>query len=68
MKKSFITFMFLLTAICSWAQESKASDEKSIVPIIVEGTLERVPPETVIMVGGASGELLIAMVQIKGIL
>jgi len=52
MKKSFITFMFLLTAICSWAQESKASDEKSIVPIIVEGTLERVPDGTVIMVGG----------------
>lgn len=52
MKKSFITFLLLLTAICSWAQESKASDEKSIVPIIVEGTLERVPDGTVIMVGG----------------
>ena len=53
MKKSFITFMFLLTAICSWAQESKNEKKDSIPPIIVEGTLERVPPEAVIMVGGA---------------
>ena len=51
-KQTFIAFMLLLTAISGWAQESKASDEKSIVPIIVEGTLERVPDGTVIMVGG----------------
>ena len=57
MKKSFITFMLLLTAICSWAQESKASGEKTIAPIIVEGTLERVPDGTVIMVGDVREEL-----------
>ena len=50
MKKSFITFMLLLTAICSWAQMSKASEEKPIAPIIVEGTLEGVPDGPVIMV------------------
>ena len=55
MKKSFITFMFLLTAICSWAQESKASGEKTIAPIIVEGTLERMPENTVIMMYGRLG-------------
>ena len=55
MKKSFITFMLLLTAICSWAQESKTEKKDSIPPIIVEGTLERVPPETVVMVAGRRG-------------
>ena len=55
MKKSFITFLLLLTAICSWAQESKASGEKTIAPIIVEGTLERVPENTVIMMYGRLG-------------
>ncbi len=55
MKKSFITFMLLLTAICSWAQKSKASDEKPIAPIIVEGTLEGVPDGTVIMVQERKG-------------
>ena len=55
MKKSFITFMLLLTAICSWAQKSKASDEKPIAPVIVEGTLEGVPDGTVIMVQERKG-------------
>ena len=55
MKQSFITFMLLLTAICSWAQELKASDEKPIAPIIVEGTLEGVPDGTVIMVQERKG-------------
>ena len=55
MKQSFITFMLLLTAICSWAQKSKASDEKPFAPIIVEGTLEGVPDGTVIMVQERKG-------------
>ena len=55
MKQSFITFMLLLTAICSWAQKSKASDEKPIAPVIVEGTLEGVPDGTVIMVQERKG-------------
>ena len=57
MKKSFITFMLLLTAICSWAQESKNEKKDSIPPIIVEGTLERVPPETVVMISERQGGL-----------
>ena len=55
MKQSFITFMLLLTAIGSWAQEAKASDEKSIAPVIIEGTLEGVPDGTVIMVQERKG-------------
>ena len=47
--------MLLLTAICSWAQESKTEKKDSIPPIIVEGTLERMPKETVIMVWGRHG-------------
>ena len=51
--------MLLLTAICSWAQESKASGEKTIAPIIIEGTLEDVPDGTVISIaerkGGTNG-------------
>ena len=47
--------MLLLTAICSWAQKSKASDEKPIAPVIVEGTLEGVPDGTVIMVQERKG-------------
>ena len=45
----------MLTAFSGWAQESKASDEKPIAPIIVEGTLEGVPDGTVIMVQERKG-------------
>ena len=48
MKQSFITLMLLLTAICSWAQKSKASDEKTIAPVIVEGKVEGVPDGTIV--------------------
>ena len=42
----------MLFAIAGWAQESKTEKKDSIPPIIVEGTLERVPDGTVVMVGG----------------
>ena len=58
MKQSFITFMLLLTAIGSWAQEAKASDEKSIAPVIIEGTLEGVPDGTVITVNERFGNTM----------
>ena len=45
----------MLIAVSGWAQESKASDEKTIAPIIVEGTLERVPEGSVIMVSERRG-------------
>ena len=54
-KQTFIAFMLLLIAISGWAQESKTEKKDSIPPIIVEGTLEYVPPETVVMVGGRLG-------------
>ena len=55
MKKTIIVMLLMLTAISGWAQESKASDEKTIAPIIVEGTLERVPDGSVIMVSERRG-------------
>ena len=55
MKQFFITLMLMLTAISGWAQESKTEKKDSIPPIIVEGTLERVPDGTVVMVGGRMG-------------
>ena len=54
-KQTFITFMLLLTAVSGWAQESKTEKKDSIPPIIVEGTLERVPEGCVIMVSERSG-------------
>ena len=45
----------MLIAISGWAQESKTEKKDSIPPIIVEGTLEGVPPETVVLVAGRQG-------------
>ena len=55
MRKSGISLLLMLFAIAGWAQESKNEKKDSIPPIIVEGTLERVPDGTVIMVGGRMG-------------
>ena len=55
MRKSCISLLLMLFAIAGWAQESKTEKKDSIPPIIVEGTLEYVPPETVVMVGGRLG-------------
>ncbi|MBO4483041.1 MAG: redoxin domain-containing protein [Prevotella sp.] len=54
-KQTFIAFMLLLIAVSGWAQESKTEKKDSIPPIIVEGTLEGVPPETVVLVAGRQG-------------
>ena len=59
MKQSFITFMLLLTAICSWAQKSKTEkNDYSILPITVEGTFENVPDGTVIKVSERYGNTM----------
>ena len=50
MKKIITSLLFMLIAISGWAQESKTEKKDSIPPIIVEGTLEGVPPETVVLV------------------
>ena len=47
--------LLMLTAVSGWAQESKASDEKTLAPIVIEGNVERVPDGTVVMVGGRMG-------------
>ena len=50
--------MLLLTAISGWAQESKNEKKDSIPPIIVEGTLERVPEGTEIWIFERLGKSL----------
>ena len=55
MRKIITSLLIMLIAVSGWAQESKASDEKTIAPIIVEGTLERVPEGSVIMVSERRG-------------
>ena len=57
-KQTFIAFMLLLTAISGWAQESKNEKKDSIPPIIVEGTLERVPEGTEIWIFERLGKSL----------
>ena len=42
MKKIITSLLIMLTAVSGWAQESKASDEKPIAPVIVEGNVVRV--------------------------
>ncbi len=58
MKKTIIVMLLMLTAVSGWAQESKASDEKTIAPIIVEGTFENVPDGTVIKVSERYGNTM----------
>ena len=59
MRKSGISLLLMLFAIVGWAQESKTEKKDSTPPIIVEGTLERVPDGAVITVkeryGGTMG-------------
>ena len=55
MRKSGISLLLMLFAVAGWAQESKTEKKDSIPPRIVEGTLERVPDGTVVMVGGRMG-------------
>ena len=56
MKKTIIIMLLMLTAISSFAQESKSSDEKPLAPIVIEGNVERVPDGTVIWLGARKGE------------
>ena len=60
MRKSGISLLLMLFAIAGCAQESKTEkNDYSLLPIIVEGTLERVPDGTVISIkeryGGSMG-------------
>ncbi len=55
MKKIITSLLLMLTAVSGWAQESKNEKKDSIPPIIVEGTLERVPEGCVIMVSERCG-------------
>ena len=54
--KSIILLICLVPAyIGVWAEDSKTEKKDSIPPIIVEGTLERVPKETVVFVWEREG-------------
>ena len=55
MKKTIIIMLLMLTAISSFAQESKSSDKKPLAPIVIEGNVERVPDGTVIWLGARKG-------------
>ena len=56
MKRSVISLLLILFAVVGvWAQELKTEKKDSIPPIIVEGTLERVPEGCVIMVSERMG-------------
>ena len=55
MKETIIIMLLMLTAISSFAQESKSSDEKPLAPIVIEGNVERVPDGTVIWLGARKG-------------
>ena len=60
MRKSGVSLLLMLFAVAGWAQESKTEkNDYSILPITVEGTLERVPDGAVITVkeryGGTMG-------------
>ena len=57
MKSIILLICFVSASISGWAQESKTEKKDSILPVIVEGTLERVPPETVVMISERQGGL-----------
>ena len=46
----------MLFAIVGWAQESKSETKVSLLPVIVEGNVERVPDGTVILLGVREGK------------
>ncbi len=56
MRKSGISLLLMLFAVTGWAQESKTEKKDSVLPIIVEGTLENVPDGTVIKVSERYGK------------
>ena len=53
-----MVMLLMLIVVSGWAQESKASDEKTIAPIIVEGTLENVPDGTAIKIQERYGKTM----------
>ena len=53
-----MVMLLMLIAVSGWAQESKTSGEKTIAPIIVEGTLENVPDGTAIKIQERYGKTM----------
>ena len=58
MRRSGISLLLMLFAIAGWAQESKTEKKDSILPIIVEGTLENVPDGTAIKIQERYGKTM----------
>ena len=57
MKSIILLICFVSASIGGWAQESKTEKKDSLPPIVIEGTLKGVPPETVVMVSDREGGL-----------
>ena len=57
MKSIILLICFVSASIGGWAQESKKEKKDSLPPIVIEGTLKGVPPETVVMVSDREGGL-----------
>ena len=58
MRKSGISLLLMLFAVAGWAQESKTEKKDSLPPIVIEGTLERVPEGTEIWIFERLGKSL----------
>ena len=58
MRKSGISLLLMLFAVTGWAQESKTEKKDSLPPIVIEGTLERVPEGTEIWIFERLGKSL----------
>ena len=50
MKSIILLICFVSASIGGWAQESKNEKNESLPPIVIEGTLERMPEDTEIWI------------------
>ena len=58
MKSIILLICFVSASISGWAQESKTEKKDSLPPIVIEGTLERMPEDTEIWIWKREGKTL----------
>ncbi len=58
MKSIILLICFVSASIGGWAQESKTEKKDSLPPIVIEGTLERMPEDTEIWIWKRSGKTI----------
>ena len=58
MKSIILLICFVSASIGGWAQESKNKKNESLPPIVIEGTLERMPEDTEIRIWKRSGKTI----------